>query len=234
MKLAIMQPYFFPYIGYFQLVNAVDKFVNYDDVTYIKKGWINRNYIQSQGERLLFSIPIKDISSFRLINETEINERLYSQWKKKFIKTLHYNYLNAPYYRETVNLVEDVLNHPSNQISTLAYKSIVATSNYVNIKTQFVDSSTIYNNENLKGKERVLDICKQENASVYINLIGGQSLYDKNEFKSFGIDMFFIESRNIRYRQQKSEFIPNLSILDVMMFNSPEKIKELLTEYNLI
>lgn len=88
MKIAIMQPYIFPYIGYFQLINAVDKFIIYDDVNYIKQGWINRNKILLNNEDYLFTFPLKNASSYKKINEIELSENLYSKWKIKFFKTL--------------------------------------------------------------------------------------------------------------------------------------------------
>ena len=127
MKLAIMQPYLFPYLAYFQLVNTVDKFVNYDDVSFIKKGWINRNNVLSHGKPFLFSIPVSDISSFRPINKTMTNERLYAVWKKKFFKTLNLNYNKAPYYSKCIAILEAVFSEESEYISHIAFQSIKET-----------------------------------------------------------------------------------------------------------
>lgn len=234
MKLAIMQPYLFPYIGYYQLIDAVDKFVNYDDVTYIKKGWINRNNIQSHGEKYMFSIPINDISSFRPINITEINNRLYIVWRKKFLKTLHLNYCKSPFFEEGIRIVESVLDTTGSYISSIAFESIKQVCNYLKIETKLIETSEVYNNAQLSGKDRVIDICKREEAEIYINPIGGQDLYDKYEFIQKGIKLYFLESNVINYNQMNKEFIPNLSIIDVIMYNHPHKIQEYLKEYSLI
>ena len=84
MKLAIMQPYIFPYLGYFQLLNSVDHFVFYDDVNFIKGGWVNRNQLLINNQNKFFTVPLKKIISFTPINEVEIHKKLYPNWRSKF------------------------------------------------------------------------------------------------------------------------------------------------------
>jgi hypothetical protein len=231
-KLAIMQPYLFPYIGYFQLINAVDKFIAYDDVTFIKQGWINRNNILVNGHPFLFTVPVKNISSYALILETEVVNRI--DWKKKLLKTIEYSYQKAPYYQGVFQLIGNTLSSEEQYISKIAMNSIKAVVSYLELHTELQDSSTCYTNNKLSSQERVLDICQQESASQYINPIGGKELYSKHIFKARGIDLNFIKSKPIRYKQTKNDFIPNLSIIDVLMFNSPQEIKAMLRQYELI
>jgi hypothetical protein len=231
-RIAIMQPYLFPYIGYFQLINAVDKFVAYDDVTFIKQGWINRNNILVNGHPFLFTVPVKNISSYSLILETEVANEI--DWRTKTLKTIEYSYRKSPYYHRVFQIIENTLASDDKYISRVAVNSIKAVASYLELHTEVKDSSTSYLNNTLNSQERVLDICKQELASQYINPIGGRELYSKNIFKARGIDLSFIKSKPIRYKQHRNDFIPNLSIIDVLMFNSPQEIKAMLQQYELI
>ena len=236
MKLAIMQPYLFPYIGYFQLINTVDKFVIYDDVNFIKQGWINRNNILVQGKPYLFTLPLKNQSSFSKINEVFVNSTQYDSWRKKSIRTLEQSYKKAPFFKDVYDLVDNVLDVGDKEIdiATIATKSLVEISKYLEIKTEFVFSSSIYDNDELSGKTRVIDICKKENATSYINPIGGQELYDKVFFKESGLELSFIKTMPIEYNQFKNGFVPWLSIIDVLMFNSIEETKFLLNKFELV
>ncbi|MDR2221792.1 MAG: WbqC family protein [Flavobacteriaceae bacterium] len=234
MKIAIMQPYFLPYIGYFQLINAVDKFVFYDDVNYIKQGWINRNNILLQGKASLFTIPLEKASSFTKINDVKLHSRLFSNWKIKFLRSIEQNYKKAPYFDDIYKLIYSVLDNDTEGIGVLAKDSIITVSKYLKLKTEFVYSSESYMNNELSSKFRVISICHKENASVYINPIGGQKLYNKEDFLSKGLELYFIQSDNHIYRQFNEEFVPWLSIIDVLMFNSIEEIQLMLNQYSLI
>lgn len=227
-----MQPYIFPYIGYFQLINAVDKFVIYDDVNFINKGWINRNRILNNGKDSLFSIPLKEASQNKLINEIEVNWD--TNWKSKFLKTLEQCYKKAPYYQEIFTIIEQTLYVDNEPISKVIENNLRLICHYLDIKTEIISSSAIYQNTHLKAQERILDICLQEKATQYINPIGGLELYDKDIFEANGIVMNFIKSNPIEYPQFKNDFVPWLSMIDVMMFNSIEKINEYLNKYELV
>jgi hypothetical protein len=232
MKIGIMQPYIFPYIGYFQLINAVDKFVIYDDVNFINKGWINRNRILNNGKDSLFSIPLKEASQNKLINEIEVNWD--ANWKSKFLKTLEQCYKKAPFYQEVLTIVEQTLYVDNEPISKVIEHNLRLICHYLDIKTEIVSSSANYQNMYLKAQERILDICLQEKATQYINPIGGLELYDKVFFEEKNIKMNFIKSNPVEYPQFKNEFVPWLSMIDVLMFNSNEKIKEFLNSYDLV
>ena len=227
MKLAIMQPYFFPYIGYFQLVNAVDKFVFYDDVNYIKRGWINRNRLFLSGAVRYITVPLIAASSFEKINRTRV--RSEDDWPEQILSVIHQSYAKAPHYRAVANLVEKVLNSHDGYISTLAKNSIIAVTNYLEINKDFCASSSVYENQELRSIDRVLDICRREKTSQYWNLPGGKDLYQSETFKNENIELKFIDTVITSYQQMVSEFQPGLSILDVLMFNDREAVKEMIS-----
>lgn len=235
MKVAIMQPYLFPYIGYFQLIAAVDKFVVYDDVNFIKGGWINRNNILVNKKSTLFTVPLDNSSSFLLINETKINLKFYTIWKIKFLRTIEQSYKKAPFFNEVYSLIANVLdNYEGDLISKLAVNSIRSVCEYLKIQTEIIPTSETYNNKIFSGQERVLDICSIENATDYINPIGGLQLYSKESFQEHEVILNFIKSLPIEYKQFNNEFIPWLSIIDVLMFNSVDEVKIMLDKYELV
>lgn len=231
MKLGIMQPYFFPYIGYWQLINAVDAYVVYDDVNFIKGGWINRNNILLNGAKHLITLPLEEASSFKLINEILITKNIVL--KNKLIKTIKSAYLKAPYFETIMPILESLILDNSN-IAMLNYNIILTIKKYLNIDTEILLSSKIEKDNNLKAQDKVIHIAHILGATEYINAIGGQELYDKEVFKEQNIDLKFIKTNPITYKQFNNEFVSNLSIIDVMMFNPPEKIKEMLDDYELI
>ncbi len=234
MKLAIMQPYFFPYIGYFQLIYAVDKFIFYDDVNYIKQGWINRNQILMNSKASMFTVPLMNASSNNLIKDVLISEQNYIRWRDKFYKSLMSSYSKAPNYEEVLVLIKSIIDQPNTlSISDLAMKSVKKILEHLKIKKN-ISSSQRFNNRNLKASERVLDICKKENAKTYINAIGGKDLYSKELFNENNINLYFLKSGNISYPQLSNDFVPNLSIIDVLMFNSPKEINSMLNKYILL
>ena len=232
MRIAIMQPYFMPYIGYFQLINAVDKFIVYDDVNYINKGWINRNNILVNGKVHSFTIPLKEASQNKLINEIYLSEE--TRWRINFLKTLEQNYKKAPFFTIVFPVVEKIINYNCNKIVELIVYSLQTLMTYLKIKTELVTSSSIYNVADYKGQERILAICKKENSNHYINPIGGQDIYTKDLFDTRGVRLNFLKTNPVSYLQYKNEFIPWLSMIDVMMFNSPEQIQSYLNNYQLI
>jgi hypothetical protein len=232
MTIAIMQPYLFPYIGYFQLINAVDKFIIYDDVAFINKGWINRNNILSNGKASLFTLPLIGASQNKLINEIEIEN--LPIWGKKFLKTLEQNYKKAPHYQSVMTIIEKIILSEKTNISDVIYLSLEKICSYLAIKTQLVRTSSIYQNQHLKAQERILDICLQEKATHYINPIGGRELYDKNIFAQNHIQLSFIQSKRSDYQQFKDDFVPWLSIIDGLMFCSINEIKEQLLQFELV
>jgi WbqC-like protein family len=233
--LGIMQPYIFPYIGYFQLIKVVDKFVVYDDVAFINKGWINRNNILVSGKTSMFTIPLIGASQNRLIREIEVDN--LQSWSKKFLKTIEQSYKKAPFYKESFALVEQVFKCPAANIAELAINSLTETCKYLEIDTEIVESSTLYNNQDLKAQGRILDICLQEKTNHYINPIGGIAIYDKQLFADNKILLNFIKAKPIKYKQfnkDEESFVPWLSIIDLLMFCSVEEINEHLNKFELV
>ena len=233
MKVAIMQPYFFPYIGYFQLINAVDKFVIYDNIEYTKKGWINRNRILKEGVDLLISLPLKKDSDFLFVNQRYLADD-WSKSKQKLINSIKESYRKAPHFEDTFNLVQEIFNYSNSNLFEFILHSVLQTCKFIGIETEIIVSSTLdYNNE-LKSEEKVIAICKSIEATQYINSIGGVELYNKNNFSGQGIELNFIKSKPIIYNQFKNEFVPWLSIIDVMMFNSREAVAGFLNQKELL
>ncbi len=229
MKIAIMQPYFLPYIGYFQLIKSVDKFVIFDDVNYIKQGWINRNAILLNGERFVFTMQLKDAGSFKKINEVHLGNQ-----NEKLLKTFTYYYKKAPYFDVVSPILEEIVLYNEKNLARFVSHSIKRLSEYLKIETEIIISSFLVKNNDLKGQDKVLHICKLLNANVYINAIGGKDIYSKERFAEENIKLRFIQSRPVSYTQFDNEFVPWLSIIDIMMFNPVEKISDLLNQYDLI
>lgn len=233
MKVAIMQPYFFPYLGYFQLIAAVDKFVIYDDVSFINKGWINRNNILINGKAGLISVPLNGASQNKLIKD--IAPVLEKKWRNTLLKTIEQNYKKAPQFNVLFPILQQIINAEAATISELNYTGIKVVCDYLNIRTTLIPSSDVYENSDLKGQYRILDICKIKSADHYINPIGGMELYDKELFNKNRIKLNFIRSSTISYPQFNSIFVSKLSIIDVLMFCEPEYVHtQLLKAYELI
>ena len=232
MKVSIMQPYFFPYIGYFQLIANSDVFVIYDDVNFIKKGWINRNNILVNNTPYLFSMPLQNVSQNKLINEIFITD--LDKWKTDLLKTISSSYKKAPFYQDVYPLIEKIISFDELNLAIYIQNSIQNLCAYLNINTKLIMSSEIVKNNGLKGENKIIDICLQLGATQYINAIGGIELYTQENFQVKNIDLKFIKSENILYQQFKNEFKPWLSIIDVIMFNSVEDTKMLLNKFELI
>jgi len=232
MKIAIMQPYFFPYIGYWQLICAVDRFVIYDDVNYIKRGWVNRNRILINGEPSYITVPLQQASQNKRI--CDIYLQFSSIWRDKLIKSVETTYRKAPYFVEVFPVIERIIRYETDNLSDYLAHQLQTLAVFMGINTKFVQTSRCYENNELSGQNRILDICKQEGAVTYINPQGGQSLYDRVAFAQSGLDLKFLTPFTIEYKQFGSEFIPWLSIIDVMMFNSPDQLQMLLNKYKLM
>ena len=229
MRLGIMQPYFFPYLGYWQLLANVDKYVVYDDVTYIKGGWINRNNFLINGQKNLLTMRLEKASSYTLIKDIAIKDDFV-----KFLKTIEMGYKKAPFFEDIFRLLKDICQCPDKKLGQFLFNSHIKICEYLGIDTELILSSSFEKHAELKGKDKVISICKQLGADEYINAIGGQELYDKKEFAENGIRLNFLQANLREYRQLKNEFVAGLSIIDIMMFNSKEEIKEMLNDFNLV
>lgn len=233
MKLAIMQPYFFPYVGYFQLIHAVDKFIFYDDVSFIKKGWIHRNNILINQEPFLFSVPCVGASQNKLIIDTKINFDLKE--KQKFLKRIELAYKKAPSFDDFYPGLEAfMLQDESDSISSLASESILFTCDYLGLKRTFAYSSIDHSSSRgLEKEARLIEISKKEKAVSYFNSEGGKQLYSKSNFREADIDLHFVMAKKVPYRQYGDSFVPWLSIIDLLMFNSVDQANQLILQYSI-
>lgn len=253
MTLGIMQPYFMPYLGYFQAIAAVDKYILYGNLTFIKDGWMNRNRVLlKNGQVQMISVPLLHKSSDTMIYDIQIDNS--KPWQKKFLKTLFLNYKSAPFFEEIYPFIENLLSSQYVTLEELNVCSIRSIASYLDITTEIESNSYKYekveqtldiwetNPQTLsylvtkpeRKVARVIEICRQEGCHDFINAIGGQILYDKKEFAIYDIDLKFVHTNSISYQQNGNEFVPNLSIIDVLMFNGKEGTQELLNEYTLV
>lgn len=254
MTIAIMQPYFMPYIGYFQAINAVDKYILCGNVNFEKKSWVNRNRLmQRNGAIEPMVVPLKKKSSNALIKEISID---YStDWQRRLLRSIQTNYGKAPYFEETFTLLTSILSKQYETLMELNTESIKAVARHLGITTEIVADNSQYDDmeEKLRKSDdayvefpymhktrpdrrtaRVIEICKREGSNHYINAIGGLELYSKEELSQYGIQLEFIKTNSIVYDQFNNTFEPYLSIIDVLMHNGKERTKQLLEEYTLV
>jgi WbqC-like protein family len=223
-----MQPYLFPYIGYFQLIHAVDAFVVYDDVNFIKGGWINRNFILVQSKKQLITLPLKGGSPNRLINQIEVCPK-----QKKMLSTIQQNYSKAPQFHIVFPLIEEIIMYQEKNLARFLDHGLRRICEYLGLIPEWFISSSLKKNNILRGQDKVLAICKELGAKHYINLNGGKTLYSKEKFAKHRVQLSFIQLRTAAYCQFGKEFVPHLSIIDVMMFNEKEQCVKMLEEYEL-
>ena len=224
-----MQPYFFPYIGYFQLINAVDIYVIADDLHFKKGSFIKKNYILKQECLHVISLQLIGASQNKLINEIEVGDN-----KNKLLEEIERAYEKAPFFYDIFPLLQDILLNNERNLARFLTYSIEVIAHYLDIETKLICSRDIEKDNNLKFDNRIMDICKRLKADKYINAIGGKELYDKDKFQQRGIQLSFLATNFVKYREFENDFIPDLSIVDVMMFNSKDDIKVMLNKYKLV
>ena len=227
-----MQPYFLPYLGYWQLISAVDTFVVYDDIEFTKKGWINRNRYLLDGKAELFSLPLKKDSDYLQIGQRVLADT-FGVEKERLVRKFEASYRKAPFYSEGMSLFKRCLETDDRKLFPYIYESILIATSELGITTELVISSSLDVSSTLKGQDRVIATCKALGASDYFNPVGGTSLYTKSDFVAAGIDLHFQRVRPYSYPQFKHEFVPHLSIIDVVMFNGVTGTKQLLGEMEL-
>ncbi len=230
MKLAIMQPYFLPYIGYFQLINSVDTFVVYDNIKFTKKGWMHRNRILVEGKDKLFTVPIRNGSDHLDIVQRALADS-FSEESRRIIRRIRAAYSKAPFYEEVIPLIKECFQRREGNLFDFIYTSLILLVEFLEIDTEIVISSSVSIDHALKSQDKVLAICKELGTSTYVNAIEGRDLYDAAAFREKGIDLRFVKTTPFEYEQFRGEFVPWLSIIDVMMFNSKERIQEYLCDY---
>ncbi|QQG67037.1 WbqC family protein [Desulfobulbus oligotrophicus] len=222
-----MQPYLFPYLGYFQLIKAVDMFVIYDDVQYIKRGWINRNHIFSQNGKQRITLQVLGGSLNSLINQVKVGSN-----GEKLLKTLQHNYSKSPYFKDIFPLLERILLQKEKNLVHFLDYALKQTCEYLNVHPKWYFSSSLTKDNTLQGQDKILSICKTLGVNEYINLPGGRGLYNHEKFHQKDLRLSFIQPRAVEYQQFNTSFIPNLSIIDVMMFNSQKQCGRFLKEYD--
>jgi len=228
MRLAIMQPYLFPYIGYFQLIHAVDTFVVYDDVHFIKGGWINRNFILSQGKASRMTLQLKGASSNALINQIKVGDN-----QKKVLKSIQQSYSKASQFSLVYPMLEEIVMFGEGNLALYLSHALQRICEYLGMHPSWYLSSSLNKNNALRGQDKVLAICKELGATHYVNVPGGRDLYDHRSFEKQEVKLSFIQSNASEYVQAKAVFVPNLSIVDVIMFNSREECRLLLEAYSI-
>jgi hypothetical protein len=231
-KVAIMQPYFLPYIGYWQLMHHVDIFVVYDDIEYTKKGWISRNRFLLNGQPETFSLPLKKDSDYLDVCERQLSETASTE-KLKLMRRLDAAYRNAEYFREGKSLLVDIFASTETNLFRFIYQSIEHVRVKLGMTNRLIVSSTLDIPRQIKGQNRVIAICKALEATNYINPIGGIDLYDKQAFCAEGIQLHFQQVRPFQYDQFQYAFVPNLSILDCIMFTGIQSVSKSLTEMDI-
>ena len=226
-----MQPYFLPYIGYWQLLAAVDQFVVYDNIQYTKKGWINRNRFLRDGADHYFTVPLKKGSDFLTIAQRSVADDFAPQ---AMLNQLGGAYRKAPFFDAVFPVLESIVLAAPRNLFDYVFNSLVVTAAYLQIRTPLVVSSTVEIDHRLTAQDKVMAICRALGAGRYVNFIGGRDLYSPSAFAASGLDLKFIQSRPIVYPQFGAPFVPSLSILDVMMFNPRHEVRRLITECELV
>lgn len=228
MRLAIMQPYLFPYLGYFALAAAVDRFVFLDDAQFIKQGWINRNRWWVSGGIDYFTVPVTGVGEHTPIDEVRVHPR--GPWRRKLAISFEQSYARAPCRPAAASLLREVLDAGDEGIAALARRSVQATCRVLGIAPRFIDSSRSYGNGQLRGEARVLDICHREGATEYLNLPGGRALYDPARFAAIGVQLRFIRPWRRAWTRGGLPEDSSLSVLDALAFHPPEVIRALIEE----
>ena len=219
MKVAIMQPYFLPYIGYLQLLNSVDKFILYDDIEYTKKGWINRNRIVD-GE--IITLPLKKDSDYLNVVERRLSDD-WSKQKTKILNKIESRYRKAEYFTTGYKLFFNIINYEDTNLFYFIHNSINEVKRFLEIDTEIIVSSTLTRPQ-LQMQDSVIDLCKRVGGTSYVNPIGGKMLYDKNLFSDNELSLSFL----------RNTYNNTLSILDIIMTTPKSEIKErLLYDYEM-
>ena len=233
MKVAIMQPYFLPYPGYFQLVAAVDAFVIYDDIKFTKQSWINRNRLLASGEAEIFTVPIAKGSDALDIRDRELAADFPAQ-RAKLERRIEAAYGNAPFFHTVMPVVRACLATPEANLFRFLHHTLETVLNHLGVRTPMHISSALGVPRALRGQDRVLATCAALGATEYVNAPGGRALYDDASFRRAGLRLTFLQPRIPAYAQFSGDFVPNLSIIDAMMFNSPTNLAGLLAAYDLV
>lgn len=246
MNIGIMQSYFFPYIGYFQLIDSVDTFIIYEYVSFRKKSWVTRNRILDKGKDtpIYINVPVFGKSSNKLMKEINIGRD--DEWKKKLLKLIHFNYKKAKHYNEIYPFLEDLISTSEDNLHDYNSKAISKICTLLNIKTNIIHENTLGENLELElqrdseiiesntKSERIIRLCEKYNATTYVNPIGGVELYDKKYFQERNTGLCFVNTEEYSYQQFGDNFTPHLSIIDMLMHAGVDETKKNIKKYKLI
>lgn len=240
-----MQPYFFPYIGYFQLISEVNIFVLYDKVSYRKSSWLQRNRIKDKGtsQPLYLSVPVQHHSSKKLIENVRITEN--DDWKTQFKNLIYYNYKRAPFFDEVFEFIVELIFNDEKSLHKYNGNILLNISEKLGIMTSIIIENEAHEQveanlrnmhipNELRKQQRVIQLCKLYDSKDYINPINGMSLYDFDFFERHNTQLHFMEAERIEYPQFTQPFCENMSIIDVLMHNGFNGTKELLQHRKLI
>ena len=228
MKIAIMQPYFFPYLGYFQLINQCDKFIIYNDVQFIERGWINRNNFLINKTPTLVSVPLLKASCSKKINEIEIDYN--NKQLKKSINSIKQNYSKAPFFKDVFQIFHDsILSSNKKTIDYTCFNAFIMIKEYLNMKTEFIFSSEIDYDRNSSSVEKINNLSSIFNSKEILFPSGSRNLYSTSDFPSFAT--YSIVPNFTPYNQNTKLFFPGLSMLDVLMFNDKTTINKMLNDF---
>lgn len=228
-----MQPYFLPYIGYFQLIHAVDEFIVYDNIQFSKKGWFHRNRMLQNGKDEYFSLSLKKDSDFLDVRD----RRLSDSWpddREKILRKIVQNYRKAPHFEAVYPIMESIFRYPEGRLFDFIFSSLKIICNFLEITTPLTVSSGLEIDHSLKSQDKVIALVKKAGGNSYLNPIGGFDLYNPADFRAEGLTLQFHRARPISYPQTGNEFVPWLSVLDLMMFNSREEIIGWLDNFDII
>jgi hypothetical protein len=227
MRIAVMQPYLFPYLGYFQLIRSCDEFVLYDDVQYKKHSWVNRNCLLLSGKRHRFTVPVLGASLTKTFNDVKFDSR------ESLLTTIRYAYAKAPYFSSVFPLLVNIFEYSDRTVATFIRNSLAEVLRYIGIPRPVTMSSDLDIEASFRGQPRVLEICRRKKATEYVNSAGGKALYDPSDFSAAGISLRFLYPDPIEYKQFGGPFIDNLSIIDVLMFNAPSLVAQYTERFSL-
>lgn len=227
----MMQPYLFPYLGYFQLIAAADVFVLGDDLQYIRSGWVNRNRILQNGEAKLITFPLKRDRSDLPINQRQLADN-FAEEAERVIRVITHGYSKAPYFTQVMPLLEQLIRFPQKNLALYIEQSLREMCAYLYIDTPILRGSDLQIGVPADKQDRVVRIVQTFACGRYLNPIGGIELYDSEYFARHNLSLSFLKIDPIVYRQYKEPFVANLSIIDVLMFNCVEQVQKLLSCYS--
>ena len=230
MKIGIMQPYFFPHLAHFELINSTQQWVCFDSAQYTSKTWMNRNRIMHPSDTWQFVT----VAVHKQPLGTSVSDILIKDIEKQYLKIkgqLNHYKNKAPYFNEVMNIVERTfIQCQDNKLATLNHAGLKEVCNYLGITFNARFSSEFISEIKpvAHAGQWALNICNYLGTEHYVNPIGGKSLFNPDEFRTMGIDLSFLESTpkesvtlNVGREDIKGE---SLSVLDVMMWNDPKTI----------